>query len=88
MVKSIVINWHEKISAPGKELNEDIELKAGEYINLWSLLVGLPVNPSTAPSGSSSFQGSVVHYGTHYYSLKKKKKLNNSKCYVLCKRKE
>ena len=79
MVKSIVISWHEKISAPGKELNEDIELKAGEYINLWSPLVGLPVNPFTAPSGSSSFQGSVVHYGTHYYSLiylfTKKKKI-------------
>ena len=32
MVKSIVIN--EKISAPGKELNEGIGLKADEYINL------------------------------------------------------
>ena len=79
MVKSIVISWCEKISAPGKELNEGIGLRADEYINLWSLPVDSPVNPSTTPSGSSSFQGSVVHYGTHHYSLiylltKKKKK--------------
>lgn len=93
MVKSIVISWHEKISAPGKELNEGIGLKADEYINLWSLPMGSPVNPSTTTSGSSNFQGSVVHYGTHHYSLiylltQKKKKLNTSKCYALCKLKE
>lgn len=77
MVKPIVISWHEENSAPGKELNEDIELKAGKYINLWSLLVGSSVNPSTAPLGSYSFQGSVVHMALtiiHWfiYSLKNK----------------
>lgn len=48
-----------KILAPGKELNEDIELKAGKYINLLISTGGFICEPPTAPLGSYSFQGSV-----------------------------